>query len=826
MTPSARRRLRFLSSRILVILAVALYATLSAADPGDEDDDGILEDGDLSGVEGDNPCVGGAVDDCDDNCPEAANSDQADLDLDGIGDACDLDTDGDGLSNEDEDTYGTDPEEPDSDGDGLWDGDEVDQGMDPTSTDSDGDLAEDGDEVAYGTDPTDADTDGDGVPDGQESNWNQPLVGGDGSICALTPDCDGDGIEDGDEGGFDGGDDPGCRNLAPGALVDTIGTIGNTVSYFGWGISIGSLGFGEGVASTTYITPEGLFTRVTLGSEIYVPPDWAMYGNSIFLGVLTGRNDEWVHIDDLADLTSYGMSFTGLFASVGITVFVRDDTPYTGSYTFSRSLQFSTGVGISVGIFGLPIGLSFAFSISDETHLALGFVAGEQFSEAQCEALRAARDSRTNTMEVVTDALRNHQTDRTGTEGVLMEEALWELADMLEAMGTEEGRGPEDGVPALSNGDLFGEFMDREASGLVPLDETADTSLDALLTRTYDTMVANSEDFDDMAVIGAVVDSVGSDAQWVVPDFEGLNGEIRQAPAVTETLMAANNLANAKVLYPDEPEPDVIEISGAVGEAIPITVTVDELFLRYPELTADMLEGADVVFESMPSIDATAFPITDGEVAVTMTRETATRLLLSVTLDCTTLAEPLPGDLADRNLMFDYRLATVEPGPPSQLLLQTPPRVEAGAEIRATAIVADEYGNRTGDPLLDVDLTGPRGEILNLAPIPAIEGAADLRIVPTATIPEIDTVYAAILVTGDGEEVPGYVIEGTGISVDSCLYFDGQLFEDAGVLYTITAPEQVLFAQEGWVPIEGDHELQVINPGDVESDTFEHEFVE
>jgi hypothetical protein len=826
MRAATRRWFQAMGSRALVVLAVALYATLSAADPGDEDDDGILEDGDLSGVEGDAPCVGGEIDDCDDNCPGAANSDQADLDFDGIGDACDLDTDGDGLSNEDEDTYGSDPEVPDTDGDGIEDGEEVDAGMDPTSTDSDGDLAEDGDEIEYGTDPTDADSDGDGVPDGQESNWNQPMEGGDGSICALTPDCDGDGIEDGEEGGFDGGDDPGCRSLSPGAIVDTIGTIGNTVSYFGWGVSIGSLGFGEGVASTTYITPEGLFTRVTLGSEIYVPPDWAKYGNSIFMGVLTGRNDAWVHIDDLSDLTSYEMAFTAMFASVGITIFVRDDTPYTGSYTFSRSVQFSTGVGISVSIFGLPFGFPFAFSISDETHLALGFVAGEQFSEAQCEALRAARDSRTNTMEVVTDALRNHQTDRVGTEGVLMEDALASLADMLEGMGAEEGRGPEDGIPALSNGDLFGEFMDREATGLVPLDETADTSLDALLTRTYTTMTDNADDFDDMAVIGAVVDSVASDAQWIVPDFGGLNDQIRAAPAVTESLMAANNLANFKAAWPDEPEPDVIELSGAVGDAIPITVTVDELLDRYPELDADMLEGADVVFESLPSIDASPFPITDGEVAVTMTRETAATLLLSVTLDAGTLAEPLPGDLADRNLAFDYRLATVEPGPPAQILLQTPPRVEAGAEIRATAIVADEYGNRTGDPLLDVDLTGPRGEILNAEPIPAVDGAADLRIVPTATIPVIDTVYSAILVTGDGEEVPGYVIEGTGISVSSCAYFDGDLFDDAGLLYTLISPEQLLFAQEDWIPIEGEHELQVVNPGDVASDVYAHEFVE
>lgn len=39
------------------------------------------------------------IQDSRDNCPDQANSDQLDTDLDGFGDACDNDADGDGLSN-------------------------------------------------------------------------------------------------------------------------------------------------------------------------------------------------------------------------------------------------------------------------------------------------------------------------------------------------------------------------------------------------------------------------------------------------------------------------------------------------------------------------------------------------------------------------------------------------------------------------------------------------------------------------------------------------------------------------------------------------------
>ena len=157
---------------------------------GDSDIDAICDDGDVSGVVGDNPCTGGETVFCDDNCPNDYNPSQTDCDEDGAPDACDgdtIDNDGDGVDDGEGVGHGCDncpndanPNQADADEDGM--GDVCD---DCTDTDGDG----------YGNPGFPLNTcDEDNCPD--DANPGQEDVGdgdGVGDACDDCTDTDGDG---------------------------------------------------------------------------------------------------------------------------------------------------------------------------------------------------------------------------------------------------------------------------------------------------------------------------------------------------------------------------------------------------------------------------------------------------------------------------------------------------------------------------------------------------------------------------------------------------------------------------------------------------------
>ena len=159
---------------------------------------------------------------------------RADTDLDGIADEdeatygtdpTNADTDDDGLEDRDELALsGTDPLIDDTDGDGLLDGVELGTSLDSTEAldpDTDNDGLSDGDErTIHGTDPTDDDTDNGGASDGVELIVSGTDPNDASDDPTLSGDTDDDGLEDEEEAVF--GTDPLDRDSDVGGVDDGI----------------------------------------------------------------------------------------------------------------------------------------------------------------------------------------------------------------------------------------------------------------------------------------------------------------------------------------------------------------------------------------------------------------------------------------------------------------------------------------------------------------------------------------------------------------------------------------------------------------------------
>lgn len=165
----------------------------------DDDGDGIPDDGDSSGDPADNPCPSGVTVNCDDNCHWDPNPSQFDGNNNFMGDACDPDSDGDGVYDSDGDNcpFVLNTAQVDADNDGLGDA------CDKCPNVADNMMAytipvciitPEG-EVCTESEPLQPDSDGDGTPDAcDDFGFGNVAITNDGNPYSETSSVEPDGL--------------------------------------------------------------------------------------------------------------------------------------------------------------------------------------------------------------------------------------------------------------------------------------------------------------------------------------------------------------------------------------------------------------------------------------------------------------------------------------------------------------------------------------------------------------------------------------------------------------------------------------------------------
>ena len=136
----------------------------------------------------------------------------------------------------------------------------------------------------------------------------------------------------------------------------------------------------------------------------------------------------------------------------------------------------------------------------------------------------------------------------------------------------------------------------------------------------------------------------------------------------------------------------------------------------------------------------------------------------------------------------------------------------------------DVFGNRVSDVAMDVDLLGPHGSVLNAEPVTMDGGVAHFRVLSSATIPQVDSVANVTLLTGDNQEINGYELLGSGISVGATVLLNGTSLGDLGLLQAIPDNQTVWLAWPDGADLTGENTFTVINPGGQQSELFSQTF--
>lgn len=577
-----------------------------------------------------------------------------------------------------------------------------------------------------------------------------------------------------------------------GEVVSEIYTDSGSVPFISASFSVGQLVEEKALSLTYLFGRDGLYAMASSSESSYVPPGFQV-GSGNGIGVLSADGAGYMTAEYLTSLSTLSVSFSVLMYSYGYTFFAK---PEGG---LARGIQYDTGISFSFAPF-LPIGgsllnlsLPIGLNIETSSRVLLPLRLVRQWRDS-CAAGRDGRSAmaaaRDNLEALASDSGRGES-----LEDSLMQELAAGALPLLESLSAGGVGRSDRNVPAGSNADMFAEFS--STSGEETREAMSNTSIDGQISTFVDVVGATDGSTAEVLRAAAVH---RAHVERSVPSTIGLAALQREAAVGMEAGYELLRLfAKDGVRFVAS---SIKNLEFDAGEVVEIVITAKEIAELVGASESEVI-GAVVSVAAGPLEEPTLFEL-EGE-AVKFTFEPQKEsTLLRIDVDLSTAN----GDFADSEnwtVRPAMRLVTVRPGPAHVAVAYAARSVLSGAPVSVSVQVFDARGQRVRAPF-QARLVDDLGQPLDQ--VRPEHGTALFQYVPLPSVPKV--VETSPIVAGQGADLPGIQIQGSGFSVDAEVLVDGEALDAESVL--VESPERIRAVLPG-KGAAADLELVVRNPG-------------